>query len=86
MGTTLLNVKEADTQQIDVMNFIAHPEYSPISLQNDIALLSLYNKIPASSSSVQPIALNNVAVNVNTPCMISGWGKQYNDAVGLHFL
>ncbi|KAM9096728.1 serine protease 57 [Sarcophilus harrisii] len=65
------------TQQVfDIQRVILHPDYNPLSHQNDICLLKLSRKA-VLSSSVGLLKLPRAGVDPKqgTKCLVSGWGS-----------
>ena len=58
-----------------------HPEYDPIILDNDIALLRLARPLPGYSETIRPVCLPTASSHfpVGTKCAISGWGRTHQD-------
>ncbi|XP_044765057.1 serine protease snake-like [Coccinella septempunctata] len=75
LGEIDLASKESETVQMySVVERIPHPEYSPASKYNDIALLRL-NKPVTFSEAVLPICLSTSESDVGEKLIATGWGK-----------
>ncbi|XP_064555563.1 trypsin-like [Drosophila montana] len=77
MGNSYLQSRSGAMLQYNVQKLIAHPQYNPSDLQNDIALLFINGYIPWRSSA-RALPLAKEAAEVGTPCLISGWGSTYS--------
>ena len=53
--------------------FFTHPDYNPITMENDVALLKLPKPIQFSER-IQPVCLARTPPTVNKRCFIAGWG------------
>lgn len=64
-------------QLIRVKSITIHPAYQPTTLQSDIALLHLENKLNFDKH-IGPICYdeNDVEPNGAEQCVTSGWGKE----------
>lgn len=64
-GETIANVSE----------WIIHPDYDEISIQNDVSLIKLENPIEFSDT-ISPICLpNQTLTKINSTCVLTGWVK-----------
>lgn len=62
-------------QIVKVVAIIKHPGYQPGSLQNDLALLMLEDKLRVAKN-VAPICLPQPNEALPTQCITTGWGKK----------
>jgi len=65
---------EGSEKNYDVVKVLRNPNYSPRTLNNDIALLKLRTPV-VFNKYVKPICLPKGNVPVGTECYITGWGK-----------
>jgi len=75
-GEQDFKVNEGTETYISVSKIIAHPAYSALTLDNDIALLKLQRPAPFGKyvgTVCMPDEEDDVPVGTN--CMITGWGK-----------
>lgn len=74
LGENDLTKTSETTQIFSVVDRIPHPEYSPASKYNDIALLKL-NKPVELSEAVLPICLSTAESDIQEKLIATGWGK-----------
>ncbi|XP_065705528.2 trypsin-like [Patagioenas fasciata] len=74
LGKQNLALTESTEQFINAAKIIRHPNYSSITLDNDIMLIKLA-KSAQLSRAVQTVALPTSCVAAGTTCLISGWGN-----------
>ena len=75
IGTVHLN-QDPDTysQTLSVADYVSHPDYDPVTFDNDIALLKLQN--PATLNQRVKIArIAEKGYHVGEHCVVAGWGK-----------
>lgn len=69
----------ASTDMLKLKEIIAHPRYSPYTLDYDISIIMIEKKFnfdPLLQPNILPIPLeNSTKINKELPCFISGWGK-----------
>ncbi|XP_074061046.1 serine protease 57-like [Macrotis lagotis] len=66
---------EPTQQMFSIQQMILHPDYDPISYQNDICLLKLNHKAVLSSSvGLLKLPKSGVDPKPGTTCLVSGWG------------
>ncbi|KAK9889382.1 hypothetical protein WA026_004657 [Henosepilachna vigintioctopunctata] len=70
----LTSVNSLTVQMFSVIERISHPDYSPMSKYNDIALLKLDRPVEFSEY-VLPICLSTSPFDVNNRLIATGWGK-----------
>ena len=76
-GEIYLQKVSDDYQNSNIKEFVIHPDYNEISLENDICLLFLENPLILSANmSVDSIDLADEDTMPNTDCTISGWGTE----------
>jgi len=61
---------------------IVHENYNPFTLNNDIALIKLRQKVNFTDR-IQPIPLGNDYTGANLTLTVSGWGKTSDGPVGV---
>ncbi|XP_026107840.1 mast cell protease 1A-like [Carassius auratus] len=68
--------KSEDSYRVEVKSYISHPHYTFCSLQNDIMLLRLHEKVKLNNN-VTWISLPKECedVKMNTLCSVAGWGR-----------
>ena len=76
-GELYLQKVSDDFQNSKIKEFVIHPDYNEISLENDICLLYLENPlILSANTSVDSIDLADEDPMLATECTISGWGTE----------
>ena len=76
-GELYLQKVSDDFQNSKIKEFVIHPDYNEISLENDICLLYLENPlILSANTSVDSIDLADEDNTLPTECTISGWGTE----------
>jgi len=80
-------IREGSEQTITVKKVIRHPQYSPTTLNNDIALMEL-SKPLTFNKYVKPVCLPTADVEgkPNQYCYITGWGRTNVNIAGGHHL
>ncbi|XP_053123542.1 trypsin-like [Hemicordylus capensis] len=73
LGEHNMMLNEGTEQQKRAIRLIAHPNYDPVSKDNDIMLIKLSSSV-AINDNVQPINLASQCVAPGTRCLVSGWG------------
>ncbi|EFA05665.2 serine protease P150 [Tribolium castaneum] len=73
LGTIRLDDKSGGFQVYASQGF-SHPNYSPKSIANDIAVLELSKSVPMSAN-IQTIRLASDKLGVGVSVTLSGWGK-----------
>lgn len=61
-------------QTLGVLNLIVHPDYDPVDLSNDVALMELDGDF-TFDAFVQPIALSDAAAPIGQTAFVTGWGN-----------
>ena len=62
-------------QNIDVLNFRKHPNYTSQAKYNDLALLKLSRPVDVSQSIVMPLCLPDIGEkSSNDKYYVAGWG------------
>ncbi|XP_044290740.1 trypsin-like isoform X2 [Varanus komodoensis] len=64
---------ENTEQQKRAVQLVVHPDYDPVSKDNDIMLIKLSSFVDITDS-VQPIKLASQCVLPGTRCLVTGWG------------
>uniref|UniRef100_A0A8C6WD86 Serine protease 42 n=1 Tax=Nannospalax galili TaxID=1026970 RepID=A0A8C6WD86_NANGA len=60
---------------IPIQNIIVHPEFSSVTVKNDIALLKLEHPV-TFTATIHPICIpSETFVKTGTLCWVTGWGK-----------
>ncbi|XP_078360339.1 CUB and peptidase domain-containing protein 1-like [Oculina patagonica] len=78
LGAHRRETKEDTTQEFSVAKVVIHPQYNPISFDNDIALIKLDGKA-VLGPGVGLVCLGDDAFHLplddlNHQCLLSGWG------------
>jgi secreted trypsin-like serine protease len=73
LGLHRRSAPDGNLQTRRVRRIVQHPDYSPSTLQNDVALLELTAPV-TYQPRVQPIAIRATNAPVGTPAVVSGWG------------
>lgn len=73
----------AEVQRVRVAQIYIHPNYDPIRIVNDIALLQLATPADLTTGFVRlaPVVRDPnlaLALTANTPCLVGGWGDTRN--------
>uniref|UniRef100_A0A8C3UY32 Peptidase S1 domain-containing protein n=1 Tax=Catharus ustulatus TaxID=91951 RepID=A0A8C3UY32_CATUS len=76
LGAHNIRDEEESQQRISVRDWVIHPDYCPVTLHNDIALLKLKKKAKINEN-VKFISLpsSNERVRTGTKCEVAGWGR-----------
>lgn len=88
MGTLKLNTFTNDTVIATVIDIHVHEDYNPMTIENDIAVLTLNltaltntevrfqngTESYAEEDIIAPISMSRQNVPVNSRCQVSGWG------------
>ncbi|KAH8420692.1 hypothetical protein KR222_000758 [Zaprionus bogoriensis] len=77
VGSSLLSFDEKNTLDYNVKDIINHPEYNPTTHLNDIALILLIGRIPRRWPRAQKLDMNEVELQENATCEVTGWGASY---------
>ncbi|XP_064214449.1 chymotrypsin BI-like [Tribolium castaneum] len=80
LGTIRLDDKSGGFQVYASQGF-SHPNYSPKSIANDIAVLELSKSVPMSAN-IQTIRLASDKLGVGVSVTLSGWGKTSSTSAG----
>ncbi|XP_073833237.1 trypsin eta-like [Musca autumnalis] len=75
VGSSQLYVKEANMLQYYVQEIVKHAGFNSTTLINDIGLVFINGYIPWDWPTAQAIRLNDVILNFDAPCNVSGWGR-----------
>ncbi|XP_073831833.1 transmembrane protease serine 9 [Musca autumnalis] len=86
VGSSQLYAKEVDMLQYHVQEIVKHTGFNLTSMMNDIGLLFINGYIPWNWPTAQAILLNDMELNFNVPCNVSGWGKTEMGVVPNHLL
>ncbi|XP_045133015.1 trypsin-1-like isoform X3 [Portunus trituberculatus] len=62
-------------QHREVKNIVIHPGWDNVTLENDIALLKLSEKLELDGKTVAPISLPTSQTNSTGKCVMAGWGR-----------
>ncbi|NXX57008.1 TRY3 protein, partial [Scopus umbretta] len=73
LGENDLRRQEGTEQDRMVVKVIPHPAYNPATLDNDLMLLKLDQRVRLTRA-VQPLALPRFCAPAGTTCLVSGWG------------
>ncbi|XP_054854864.1 kallikrein-14-like [Eublepharis macularius] len=73
LGVTDMAASESNEQQRRAMTFVAHPNYDPVSKDNDIMMIKLSSLVDINDR-VQPINVANECAAPGTRCLVTGWG------------
>ncbi|XP_069984564.1 chymotrypsin-2 isoform X4 [Penaeus vannamei] len=75
MGIHDLRRKQKFSQEIIVVGSFIHPEYgNGFTISNDIAVVKLQKRI-RYHRNISPIKLPTRDIDLNTPIVVTGWGK-----------
>lgn len=72
-------------KDISISKVTIHPQYDPLNLKNDIAVLRLSSAAPiATSPNINTACLPSGAVAAGTRCWATGWGKNAFGPTGMY--
>ncbi|XP_045133014.1 trypsin-1-like isoform X2 [Portunus trituberculatus] len=74
-GEHKLSEVEVGEQHREVKNIVIHPGWDNVTLENDIALLKLSEKLELDGKTVAPISLPTSQTNSTGKCVMAGWGR-----------
>ncbi|XP_030640158.1 mast cell protease 1A-like, partial [Chanos chanos] len=77
VGYQDLSSRESCTGRMTVKRYHVHPGYDSSTLENDIMILQLDQKVKLIPNAVQPIPLprRNEDVAARSRCSVAGWGR-----------
>lgn len=67
-------VRDNNTLYIYASNVVGHRNYKTSTFENDIALITLAQDVPANHKTAKPIAIATETPATGRSCVISGWG------------
>ncbi|XP_045133017.1 trypsin-1-like isoform X2 [Portunus trituberculatus] len=77
-GEHKLSEVEDEEQHRNVETIVKHPDKHKLTLENDIALLKLSEKLELDGKTVAPISLPTSQTNPTGECVVAGWGSVSN--------
>ncbi|NWH82776.1 TRY1 protein, partial [Piaya cayana] len=72
-GENDLRRREGTEQERLVARAIPHPDFNPVTLDNDLLLLKLDRPVTLGRG-VQPLPLPRACAPAGATCLLSGWG------------
>lgn len=73
IGDLIRDAEEVGEINMISREFFTHPDYNPITMENDVALLKLPKPL-IFSERIKPICLASTPPIINKRCFIAGWG------------
>ncbi len=74
LGVVDQTAPDSGVQTRGVLQFVVHPGYNPLTIENDVAVLRLSAPV-TFGDRVRPISLRRTSPPPNAQAVISGWGQ-----------